>query len=185
MAVVPMYRARAARAPEVADVIHRRLGITSQMQQRIDQHRAVPGRKHETVTVWPFGCRRVKFQKAREQYCCNISHAHWHAGVAAVGCLDSVHRKSADGVGHGAQAGSIERHQKSSGRIGGKRDDSMPLPLGRGRAPSSAAPQTAAVTAVAICESVQECRAKTMQAWLFAVDRSSWKVILSRPRSRG
>ena len=45
-----------AHLAEVFDLVQRDLCVTTQVQKRIDQHRAVAGRENETVTIWPFWC---------------------------------------------------------------------------------------------------------------------------------
>jgi hypothetical protein len=43
---------------EMLDLVERHVDIAGQIEQRIQQHRAVPGRQHEAVAVRPFGDRR-------------------------------------------------------------------------------------------------------------------------------
>ncbi len=71
-----------------------------QMQQRVDQHRAVTGREHEAVAVRPFQVGGIEFQEACEQDGGDIRRAHRQAGMPGLRLLDGVHREGADGVGH-------------------------------------------------------------------------------------
>ena len=51
--ILRMAGARAAELAEVADVLDRRARVAGQVEQRVDQHRAVAGRQHEAVAVGP------------------------------------------------------------------------------------------------------------------------------------
>ena len=51
--------ARAAELAEVADVLHRRPRVAGQVEQGVDQHRAVAGRQHEAVAVGPVRIGRI------------------------------------------------------------------------------------------------------------------------------
>ena len=79
--------------------------IAGQVQDRIEQHRAVAVGDHETVAVEPVRVGGVVAVKIVEQDFGNIGHAHRHAGVAGVGALNGVHGKGADGVGELAAVG--------------------------------------------------------------------------------
>ena len=78
----------------------RHAGIAGQVQQRVEQHRAVPGRQHEAVAVRPVGRGGIELQELREQHGRHVGHAHRHAGMAGLGLLDRVHGQRPDGVGH-------------------------------------------------------------------------------------
>ena len=90
----------AVQLAEIPDFRHRHIRITGQMQQRVEQHRAVPGREHETVPVRPVWPLRIELQELREQDRRRIRHAHRHPRMAALGGLHSVHGKRANGIGH-------------------------------------------------------------------------------------
>ena len=102
----------------------RHASIAGQMQQRVEQHRAVAGRQHEAVAVGPVRIGRVELQELREQHGGDVGHAHRHAGMAGLGLLDGIHGERADGVGHAvmghARIGSL-RVVGLSGRHGGRR----------------------------------------------------------------
>jgi hypothetical protein len=68
------------------------------MKERIEQHRAVPGREHEPVTVRPERLGGVELQMVGEKDRSDIRHAQGQAGMARGGGLDRVHRKGADRV---------------------------------------------------------------------------------------
>ena len=110
--------ARAAELAEVADLVHRRVRVAGQVEQRVDQHRAVAGREHEAVAVGPVRVGRVELEEFGPQHRGDVGHAHRHARVARVGRLDRVHRQGADGVGHRRVAGGIEAHAKAPGQRG-------------------------------------------------------------------
>ena len=58
----PDGRRRAAELAEVADVVDRRPRVAGQVEQGVDQHRAVAGRQHEAVAVGPFRIGRIVLQ---------------------------------------------------------------------------------------------------------------------------
>ena len=86
--------------PEMLELVQRHVGIAGEIQQRIQQHRAVPGREHETVAVGPFRVRRVEFQKLREQHGGDIGGAHRQAGMAGFGLFHGIHGETANRIGH-------------------------------------------------------------------------------------
>ena len=64
-------------------------GVAGQVQQRVEQHRAVAGRQHEAVAVGPARVGGVEFQEAGPQRGGDVGHAHRHAGMAGVGGFDA------------------------------------------------------------------------------------------------
>ena len=74
--------------------------IAGEIEQRIEQHRAVAGRQDEAVAVGPVRVGGIVLQELREQHRGDIGHAHRQAGVAGFGLLDGVHGEEANGVGH-------------------------------------------------------------------------------------
>ena len=101
-------RAELAEALELVDG-HRL--VAGEMQQRIEQHRAVAGGEHEAVAVGPGRIGRVEFEEAREQHGGDIGRAHGQAGMAGFGLLDRVHRQRADGIRHAVVIGARARAQ--------------------------------------------------------------------------
>ena len=85
---------------EMLDLVERDVGIAGEIEQRIEQHRAMAGRQHEAVAIRPLRIRRVVFQEAREQHGGDVGRAHRQAGMARIRLLDRVHGKEANGVGH-------------------------------------------------------------------------------------
>ena len=83
---------------EVLQLLHRQV-VAGQVQQRVEQHRAVAVGQHEAVAVGPVRVGRVVAQVALPQRHGDLGHAHRHARVAGVGLLHGVHRERADGVG--------------------------------------------------------------------------------------
>ena len=53
----------AAPLPELLDVVQRQV-VTGQVQQRVQQHRAMAGGEHEAVAVGPAGIARVVPEEA-------------------------------------------------------------------------------------------------------------------------
>ena len=105
MGVFRVAGARAAKLAEIADLVHCRVLVTRQVEQRVEQHRTVAGGEHEAVAVGPFGRGGVETQELVVEHRRDIGHAHRHPGVAAVGRLDRVHGEGADGIGHARKPG--------------------------------------------------------------------------------
>jgi hypothetical protein len=51
------------------------------VQQRVNEHRAVAGRQHETVAVGPGGLGRIELQELGEQHGGDVGRAHGQAGM--------------------------------------------------------------------------------------------------------
>ena len=97
-------RRLAVQLAEVAQLAHRQV-VAGQVQQRVQQHRAVAVAQHEAVAVGPLRVGRVVAQVAAPQRDGHVGHAHRRAGVAGVGLLHGVHRQRADRVGHQGRVG--------------------------------------------------------------------------------
>ena len=95
-----MSRGFRAELAEIPDLVERHLCIAGEIQQRIEQHRAVTGRKNEAVAVRPSGLGGVEFQELREQHGGDVGGAHRQAGMAGFCLLDGIHRQRADRIGH-------------------------------------------------------------------------------------
>ena len=96
---------RVARRPgvqlaEVLDVVDRDV-VAGQVQQRVDQHRAVAVRQHEAVAVGPFRIGRIVTQMAAPKDFGDFGHAHRGARVSGIRLLDGVHGEGADGASQG------------------------------------------------------------------------------------
>ena len=71
-----------------------------EIKQRVDQHRAVTGGKHEAVAIRPGRVGGIEFQKAREQDGCDIGCSHGQPGMAGFRLLDRIHGKRPNGIGN-------------------------------------------------------------------------------------
>ena len=98
--ILRMARRDRAQLAEALELLDRHALGAEQMQQRIDQHRAVAGRQHEAVAVGPGRIGRIEFEKAREQHGRDVGGAHRQAGMAGLRLLDRIHGERADGVRH-------------------------------------------------------------------------------------
>ena len=102
---------------EVLQLFDRQV-VAGQVQQRVQQHRAMAVRQHEAVAVCPVRVRRVVLQMARPERDADFGHAHRHAGVAGVRLLDGVHCERTDRIGHqGGGGGRRSRHVESGERV--------------------------------------------------------------------
>ena len=97
--VFRMARRQRAKLAEAPDLVERHLLVADQVQQRIDQHRAVAGRQHEAVAIRPISDRTDRISDAGEQHGGDIGRAHRQAGMARLGEFHRVHGKRADGAG--------------------------------------------------------------------------------------
>ncbi len=87
-----------AELPEVLQVVDAER-VTGQVQQRIEQHRAVAVRQHEAVAVGPVGMARVVLEVVAPEHLRDVGHAHRHARVPGIGLLDRIHAQRTDRVG--------------------------------------------------------------------------------------
>ena len=98
---------------------HRR--IAGEIEQRIDQHRAVARREHETVAIGPVRVAGVEFEKLREQHRGDVGGAHRQAGMARLRLLDGVHCQGTQGVCHLLMGHGGGSFVAVCGRHGGRR----------------------------------------------------------------
>ena len=68
----------ASELPEVLDVVERQV-VAGEIEQRVEQHRAVAGGEHEAVAVEPMRILRIEAQMARPQRVRHRRRAHRHA----------------------------------------------------------------------------------------------------------
>ena len=100
---VPVFRvAGGLRAPltEALEILDLHAARPGQVEQGVEQHRAVARRKDEAVAVGPRRVGGVELEEAGEEHCRDIGHAHRHAGMAGLRAFDGVDREEADGVRH-------------------------------------------------------------------------------------
>ena len=98
--VLGVTRRQSAELAELLELVQRHVGVAGQVQQRIEQHRAVAGRQHEAVAVGPVDSGSIEFQELREQHRGHVGGAHRQAGMARFRLLHAVHGEAADRVGH-------------------------------------------------------------------------------------
>ena len=135
---------------KLRDVLDRRVGVAGEVEQRIDQHRAVAGRQHEAVAVGPVGIGGIVLQIFGEQDGGDVGHAHRHAGMAAeLAACDRVHRQRADGVGEQSRIGGHALSLEAAPGTGGEesRRTLRGAPLSAGGAPVN--------RSLAVCQSAQ------------------------------
>ena len=89
-------RAEVAKGPDLIDADAL---VAAEVEQRIQQHRAVAVRKDDAVAVGPGRVRRVELQVPRVQRCRDLRHAERHALMAFPGANDGVDGEKADRVG--------------------------------------------------------------------------------------
>ena len=86
-----MPRGLRAQLPEFLDLADIHARRTSQMQQRVEQHRAVTRRQHEPVAIWPRGIGSIVAHHFAEQHGRDIGHAHRHARMTGLRGLHGIH----------------------------------------------------------------------------------------------
>ena len=91
---------RCAKLAEILDILDGDIVVAREIEQRVQEHRAVTGRKHETVAISPVGLLGVERQVSGEKDGCDIRCAHGEARVSGVCLLDCVHGQKPDRIGH-------------------------------------------------------------------------------------
>ena len=89
-----------AQLAEIADVVAAHRGVAGQVEQRIDQHRAMARRQDEPVPVRPGGIARIIFQELPEQHRRRIRHAQGQADMARFCRFHGVHGQGPNGIRH-------------------------------------------------------------------------------------
>jgi hypothetical protein len=105
VAVLRMAGGARPELPEALQLPDVHLRIAGEVEQRVEQHRAVARRQHEAVAIGPVGCCGIELQEFAEQHARHVGHAHRQARMAGIGELHGVHRERPDGVGQIAPAG--------------------------------------------------------------------------------
>ena len=85
---------------KVLQLIQRDVLVAGQIQQRIEQHRAVAGGEDETVAVRPARIGGIELQELGPQHRGDIGGAHRQPRMAGIGLLHAIHRQRADRIGH-------------------------------------------------------------------------------------
>ena len=89
-----------AQLPEIFDLRARHVCMSGQIQQRINQHRAMPGRQYKAVTVRPVRVGSIEIQVIGKQRGGSIRHSHWHARMAGFCRFNGVHCQRTNSVRH-------------------------------------------------------------------------------------
>ena len=80
------------------ELLHRQIEA-AQVQQRVQQHGAVPVGEHEAVAVGPGRIGRVEAQVVVPQHFGDLGHAHRHSRMTRVRLLNSIHGQRTQRVG--------------------------------------------------------------------------------------
>ena len=115
-AVLGVARRDAAPLPERLEILERH-GIAGQVEQRVEQHRGMPGRQHEPVAIDPVRVGRCVAQEARPQDVGHRRGAHRRPRMTRVCLLDPIDRQGPDrvdgelvevgGEGHAIDSGGV------------------------------------------------------------------------------
>ena len=97
VAVLRVARRARSQLPEVAQ-LRRRQPVVEDVQEPVEQRRAVAGGEHEPVAVGPLGVGRVVLEVPAPERPRHRRRTHRHAGVAAVGGLHHVGGQEAERV---------------------------------------------------------------------------------------
>ena len=82
VAILRVSRCLGPHLAEVLDFFERDIFVPGQIQRRVEEHRAVACGQDETITVRPLWPGGIVLQYVAEQDRGDVSHTHWHAGVA-------------------------------------------------------------------------------------------------------
>ena len=109
----------AVQLTEILQIVDRQI-VAGQVQQGVDQHRAVTVGQHEAVAVGPLGVGRVVLEVVAPQHFGDLGHAHGGAGVAGLGFLNRIHGQRANRTGDGVELGqcdvALRRHRSLAAR---------------------------------------------------------------------
>ena len=103
VAVLGMARGPAPDLAEAPQLLERHVLVAGQVEQAVEQHRAVAVREDEAVAVDPVRVGGVEPQEVLEQDGGDVGHAHGRAGMPALGLLHGVHGQEADAIRHVAE----------------------------------------------------------------------------------
>ena len=84
--------------PEMAQLVDRQV-VAREVEQAVEQHRAVAVREHETVAVGPRRMRRMMAQVPVPERERDFGHPHRHSRMSALRGLDRVHGQRAERIG--------------------------------------------------------------------------------------
>ncbi len=94
---------------EALDLLHRDGGKSGEVEEAVDEHRAVARGEDEAVAIRPLRIRRVNFEELRPEDGGEFGAAHRQAGVARLRGLDGVEGQDADRVRReGLRVGGLE-----------------------------------------------------------------------------
>ena len=116
VAVLRVARGARVELAEVLQVLDAEV-VPGEVQQGVDQHRAVAVGQHEAVAVGPLRVARVVLHVVAPEDLGDIGHAHRGARVAAVGFLHGIHAQCTDGIGSLTTAG----HRNSPTGVAGRK----------------------------------------------------------------
>src|SRR5262249_9655880 len=95
--ILGMTGGRAAPLTKPLDLLERQI-VSGQVEQRVEQHRAMSSRQHEAVAIGPRRIRRAVPQEPRPQHIGHRGRAHGQARVTRVGLLHGIDGKKPDRV---------------------------------------------------------------------------------------
>ena len=79
------------------DIVEREI-VAGQVEQGVEQHRAVPARENEAVPIGPEGIARVVLEEVVPQHVRHRRRPQRHSRMTGVRLLDGVDRERANGV---------------------------------------------------------------------------------------
>jgi hypothetical protein len=100
VAVLGVPRRARAELAEAPQLVERHVRVVGQVEQRVEQPRAVPSGEHEAVAIGPVGGPGIERKMPREQHGRDVRLAHRQIRMARVGPLDRVHRERRDRIRH-------------------------------------------------------------------------------------
>ena len=89
--------------------------VAGQMQQGVEQGRAMPGRQDEPIPVEPVGVARMVLEEPRPEHIGHWRSIQGQTGMPAVRLLDRIHREKAQGVNGSLVQRPFVRHDVGDG----------------------------------------------------------------------
>jgi hypothetical protein len=83
--------------PEFFQIFERQI-VAGEVETRVEQHRRVAARQHESIAIWPMRIGGVVSHDARKKHVAERCERHRRPRVTGLGFLNSIHGQRANGI---------------------------------------------------------------------------------------